>query len=84
VPRKLRRNPQSKRQLALLQAALSVTRRNGATIAHIVGTITAYKHRGWVRVVMTANTGKVLGMDLDVTYAMIFLWQLEAGLSQKS
>ena len=46
----------------------------------IVGTITAYKHRGWVRVVMTANTGKVLGMDLDVTDAMIFLWQLEAAL----
>ena len=44
----------------------------------IVGTITAYKHRGWVRVVMTANTGKVLGMDLDFTDAMIFLWQLEA------
>ena len=34
VPRKLRRNPQSKRHLALLQAALSATRRNGATIAH--------------------------------------------------
>jgi hypothetical protein len=60
----------------------------------IVGTITAYEHRGWVRVVITANTGKVLGMDLDVTDAMIFLWQLEAalvgssrrlrGLSQKS
>ena len=31
VPRKLRRNPQSKRHLALLQAALSATRRNGAT-----------------------------------------------------
>ena len=44
----------------------------------IVGTITAYEHRGWVRVVMTANTGKVLGMDLDFTDAMISLWQLEA------
>ena len=33
--------------------------------AHFVGTITAFEHRGRVRVVMTANTGEVLGMDLD-------------------
>jgi hypothetical protein len=30
----------------------------------IVGCITAYEHRGWVRLVMTANTGEVLGIDL--------------------
>jgi hypothetical protein len=46
----------------------------------IVGTITAYEHRGWVRVVMTANTGEVLATDLDVDAARKFLWQLEAAL----
>jgi hypothetical protein len=35
----------------------------------IVGTITAYEHRGWVRVVMTANTGEVLATDLDADAA---------------
>ena len=30
----------------------------------IVGKITAKEHRGWVRVVITANTGEVLGIDL--------------------
>jgi hypothetical protein len=39
----------------------------------IVGTITAYEHRGWVRVVMTSNTGEVLAIDLDADAAREFL-----------
>ena len=48
----------------------------------IVGTVTAKEHRGWVRVVMTANTGEVLGMDLDVEAAVEFLWGLEWALGE--
>jgi hypothetical protein len=47
----------------------------------IVGTITAYEHRGWLRLVVTANTGEVLAMDLDATDAMIFAFELEVALA---
>ena len=48
----------------------------------IVGSITAREHRGRVRVVMTANTREVLGMDLDVEAAVEFLWGLEWALGE--
>ena len=38
----------------------------------IVGTITAYEHRGRVRLVIVANTGETLGIDLDAVEAEIF------------
>ena len=41
----------------------------------------AYEHRGWVRVVMTANTGTQVYMDLDADAAWEFLWGLEWALS---
>jgi hypothetical protein len=47
----------------------------------IVGTITAVEHRGWVRVVMRANTGTVYAMDLDADVAWEFLWELGLALS---
>jgi hypothetical protein len=50
----------------------------------IVGTITAYEHRGGVRLVMTANTGEVLAMDLDETDAMIFAFELDCALDAHS
>ena len=37
----------------------------------IVGTITAYEHRGRVRLVIVANTGETLGIDLDAVEAEI-------------
>ena len=43
----------------------------------IVGEIDAYQHRGCLRIVIVANTGEVLGIDLDEADAAIFLWQLE-------
>jgi hypothetical protein len=39
----------------------------------IVGSITAREHRGRVRIRLTANTGEVLGIDLDVDAAVEFL-----------
>ena len=47
----------------------------------LVGTITAYEHRGWLRVVMVANTAEVLGIDLDADAAWEFLWELELALT---
>jgi hypothetical protein len=46
----------------------------------IVGHITAYEHRGWVRVVMTSNVGTRVYMGLDADAAWEFLWGLEWAL----
>ena len=49
-------------------------------VRKIVGIIRAEHHRGWVRMILVANTGEVLGIDLDAVAAVEFLEGLEAAL----
>ena len=38
----------------------------------IVGNITAFEHRGWLRLIVVANTGETIGIDLDADAAEEF------------
>jgi hypothetical protein len=52
-------------------------------VREIVGTITAYEHRGRVRLVIVANTGETLGIDLDAVEAEIFAFRLALSLYKR-